>query len=266
MTMTECVYFIPSLLRHTWWWLFFIVWWQRQPKACSATWWITADYQPDTIIWSVSWVILSSLTLHLTPVPARSTTVGFQSRRDSRERNETYFIWTLSRLFAVASTWNVWEDELLKSCRKCMSAHVFTHTQASNSSSPFWSPPYDWGHLLSEPLIDRAPTFSHPPPPSLPSVKHDRHLLLLCRSSVGPDASACLPIWLTRPCLGSYLQVKTCRLHSVSLYWKERKGERSGCHKKKKKKSHPTQTFGPDWSVATDQHIYCRARMFSFDK
>lgn len=219
MTRTECVFFIPSLLLHTWWWLFFIVWWQRQPKVCPATWWITADYQPDTFIWSVSWVILSSLTLHLTPVPARSTTTGFQSRRDSRERNETYFTCLL-----------------LKSCSKCMSAHALTqtHRRASNCSSPFWSPPCDWGHLLSEPLIDRAPTFSHPPPPSLPSVKHDRHLLLLCRSSVGPDASACLPIWLTRPCLGSYLQVKTCRLHSAPLYWKERKGERSGCHKKKK--------------------------------
>lgn len=96
---------------------------------------------------------------------------------------------------------------------------------------------HDWGDLSLEPFIDRAPTSNvqttpRPPPPPLPSAKHDKHLLLLW-SCVGPDASACLPIWLSRPCLGSYLQVKTCRLHSVSLYVKERKWEKCACRERK---------------------------------
>lgn len=67
--------FIPSSL-HTQW-LFFILWQQHWIE--SAAWWITTDYRPDSFIWSVSWVILSSLTLSLTPVRARRMTRGLKA-------------------------------------------------------------------------------------------------------------------------------------------------------------------------------------------
>lgn len=124
----DWVYLFYSIfILHTWWWLFFIVWWQHQPKVCPATWWITVDYQADTFIWSVSWVILSSLTLHLTPVPARSTTTGFQSRRDSRERNETYFTCLLLPLLGMCERMSCWKAAVSVWAHMCSHKHTGEH-------------------------------------------------------------------------------------------------------------------------------------------
>lgn len=123
------VFYFIFIIIHTWRLFFFSSDDNGSLKARPATWWIAADYRTDTFIWSVSWVILSSLTLHPNPVPARSTARDFKSGWDSGERNETYFTWTLSHLFAVDSAWNVQEDELLKAAVGA-SVHMrsFRHT------------------------------------------------------------------------------------------------------------------------------------------
>lgn len=85
--------------------------------------------------------------------------------------------------------------------------------------------------------------------------RHHSHanMISICYFSAGavygPDASACLPYRLSRPCQGSYLQVKTCRLHSVSLCAHER--EKGGCHEAESKLN-GSQFVGPGRGVEVD--------------
>lgn len=139
------------------------------------------------------------------------------------------------------------EDELLGSCSGCMSAHAepnpfpvrhtysilkHLHTLGLNLISSWDSPHFSGGEntLWLRGIYNQSSLLTGPFTPTAPlPVKHDKHLLLACRSHVGSESFPCLPDFLTRPCLGSYSQVKTCRLSCVVfLCLKEGKGKAGG--------------------------------------
>lgn len=175
-------------------------------RATPAAWRIAADYRPDTFIWSVSALILSSLTpggWQLCLVPARGTrrwvSEGRPGRRASTLRlNLKLFVCCCLRLECVRE-WAVerhspglrgadvgapppfWE-------RKHALSHTFTFNCTSlPRPAPGLRAPIVRAHRPRGPNAPHSGSFFHPhtPPPPL-SRKHDKHLLFLCRSCVWP--------------------------------------------------------------------------------
>lgn len=186
-------------------------------RSTPAAWRIAADYRTDTFIWSVSGVILSSLT----PVannPAPSPLAALAGGLWGRQRQR----WNILRLnlkpfvccclhLECAREWAVERPSLgLRGAHMgapplFRGVNMLTHSRTPSLyphsiTVPLFSMSnHDWGRLLSKPFVPRAPAshirapfHPHTPLPLL-SRKHDKHLLFLCRSCVRPRRLSLLP-------------------------------------------------------------------------
>lgn len=216
--------------------------------ATPAAWQIAADYRPDTFIWSVSAVILSSLTpaannSALSPLAALA---GGLWGRPGRQRWNV-LRWNLKPFVCCClhlECGREWAVERLSLGLRGADVRASPRFWGENMHAPTYTPLL-YPQVITAPPLLQAQTglrafivrAHRPRGPNAPHsgsfftpTRHRRYshanMISICYFSAGavygPDATACLPFWLSRPCQGRYLQVKTCRLHSVSLCAHER--------------------------------------------